>query len=385
MIYLLIAIALLILSYNYDYKKKQWSANVFALVLIAFVCLAGLRYRIGLDTIRYESHFEYAPSLSTMAWSDIFEGEFAPLYMLLQALTKEISDNFYLLQFVQAFIVNLSVFRFLKRNTKAVYFSLFLYFLLIYHNFCFEVMREALAVSMFLFSWESYKTGKWIKYLFFVILALGFHPSAIVLLLLPVVKIFNLNKYLSMSPRLFIIAPVVVLLGFIIQRTFFDYFLLLDLQDSISERISNYSTSDYGRQTLNYLGIITTVLFRVLFPYYVINHMRTGLYSSKGLLEVMVVLFACFSLLSIPITIFYRLVNYMYLFAVVLYADFFNELHNHSFSSRFSFFIPLILITLWAFTGKEGHARVYNRYLPYSSIITKDTDAKRESLYNDYI
>ena len=69
MIYLLLLFLLLYLSYRYDYRKNiaYFDASYY-LILILFILLAGFRFRIGVDTIRYESYAEYIPSLYNIGY-----------------------------------------------------------------------------------------------------------------------------------------------------------------------------------------------------------------------------------------------------------------------------------------------------------------------------
>lgn len=383
MIYFCIAVFLLLLSSKYDingYRNKYVDVFVF----ILFVALAGFRYRIGLDTIRYESHFDFSYPIGQTSIAELLNGEFAPLYMLLQSLVKTFTEEFYVLQLAQAFIVNFAVFHFLKKNTKNFYFALFLYFILVYHNFCFEVMREACAVSMFLLSWDYFKDNKLVKYYFFAILGIGFHQSAILLLILPLIKLPIVQKILRVGPQIYIIALGMLVLGYVMQKSFFSYFTLLNMTESMSERISNYSTSDYGGQTLNIFGIINVFLLRVFFPLFIVGRMEKD--ADSRVYEAIIVLFICFSVLSIPITIFYRMVNYTYLIVISLYADYLTnqKLTDQSYLKRVLVYIPLILLTLWGFTGSEGSQHVYNRYIPYSSIFEKELNPDREQLFNNY-
>lgn len=64
MLYIVILLLLILLSYNYDFlQKKQGKYAWYSIVLIIFVLVAGLRYRVSLDTIRYMASFQKMPDL----------------------------------------------------------------------------------------------------------------------------------------------------------------------------------------------------------------------------------------------------------------------------------------------------------------------------------
>ena len=102
--------------------------------------------------------------------------------------------------------------------------------------------------------------------------------------------------------------------------------------------------------------------------------------------EPIVALFIIFSVLSIPITIFYRMTSYTYLFVILMYANYSYEVYslNKKNIQKYLICLPLVLFTFWGFLGKEKSQHVYNRYFPYNSIFTKEVDWNREKLYNDY-
>lgn len=385
MIYFVIIAFLFFCAYKYDSKPNKKNIRIFCFCYIALVCLAGFRYRIGLDTIRYEQHYSYALPLSQLTMEDIFQGEYSFLYILLQGVAKEISDEFYIMQFIHAIIVNFSVFLFIKKNTNAQFLALLLYFILVYHEFCFEVMRESLAVSMFLLSWTYFKNNKWWYYMLFATFAFGFHHSAIFLYLLPLIKLPIIKSALCINKKIIIVSVICLILGYYLQNKFFDYFLLLDWQDAVADRINSYNNSDYGGQTLNIFGIISVFILRVFYPMYIIMRYkkRNKVYIE---LESIVALFIIFSVLSIPITIFYRMTSYTYLFVILMYANYSSIGYglNIRNTQKYLIYLPLVLFTFWGFLGKEKSQHVYNRYFPYYSIFTKNVDWNREKLYNDY-
>ena len=260
MVYFVTMFLILFLSARYDGTGKGMPKWIVALVYFVLVATAGMRYRIGLDTIRYEMHYSIASSIFDVSWNDLVSAEFSPLYMLLQGVAKSISDEFYVFQFIQAIIVNLAVFRFLRYNASNFFFALFFYYILEYHNFCFEVMREALAVSRFLFSWEYYKNNRWIPYYIFAVLGLGFHHSALLLFILPILKLPGIASFMKIDKELAAFSILLIILGFTFQGQLFSIFSSINFQESVSERIQGYTSSNYGSQTLNIFGILTAVL-----------------------------------------------------------------------------------------------------------------------------
>ena len=167
MIYILILFLLLFLSFKFDYLGQKRNKELwFVLIGVLLVCLAGFRYRIGVDSIRYETKYGLVHILSNLTYDDIFDSSLKaePLFVLLFSAAKTISDDFWVLQMLQSILVIAIFWRFIKKNTQYWFISAFLFTLILYLHFTCEILRESCAVSMFLLGWEFYKEKKWIKY-----------------------------------------------------------------------------------------------------------------------------------------------------------------------------------------------------------------------------
>ena len=108
MIYFVLFVFFIGLSYHYDYLGKRTNKFVFySISLITLILLTGLRYRIGLDTIRYEGHHDEIPTLWGLTASKFQESDREPLYLILSAVAKTISSEFWALQMLQSILVNI--------------------------------------------------------------------------------------------------------------------------------------------------------------------------------------------------------------------------------------------------------------------------------------
>lgn len=390
MIYIFLFILLLLFSYHYDYRKKtayKWSSFYF--MLIAFIFVAGLRYRLGVDSIRYESYHKYIPDLFSLDISKMKEDNYDPLFYLMCSFSKTISDDFWMMQMLQALWVNSVVFWFIKKNTSHIFLALLFYFVFLYLNFMCEVMREACAVSFFLLSWNSYKQSHWVKYYFLIVIAFLFHSSAIVLFLLPFFKWLRLNKYL------FILFPCLFLCGFYLQRTFFDYLQLFYISERIANKVEMYSMDNLSGQVYTIMGSIVTIILNVLYPCVALYFYKSQKKLSHSEYEPMVIMCAIFAIVSIPLAVFYRYNNYFMPFSIIVLSDFvYNKLHfvstyvikQHSYFLFFILLFPCFLLKVYGYFAPVGRGEYqeYMRYFPYSSIIEKSIDQQRERLFYYY-
>ena len=146
--YFLIFVLLLIPVVKYDWMAKSGGENVwyyFSLMLL--ILFAGLRYRVGGDTMTYMAMFEEIPSLSEYKNFDFFEAAYQPLWYLLNMLSKSINESFTCFQLIHATILNVSFFHFFRKYCPNYYFSAILLYFLTY--FCyFNIFSSTFLTSL---------------------------------------------------------------------------------------------------------------------------------------------------------------------------------------------------------------------------------------------
>ena len=407
MVYFLILILILFFAYKYDYLGKGRVASnmsylirpskeersCFLFLLFVFICVAAFRYRIGVDSVAYERKYPEIIPLDDLSAEDLFKSEYEPLYYLLASFARSITDEFWLLQLFQSLIVNIVMFRFIWRNINNKFVGVFLYYAFLYIPFTCEVMREACAVSMLLLGWEYLKKDKWLIFSIFLILAVGFHISAVALIIIPILKLTGLWKYMkvnSMTPFLLIGCYII---ADIISKVFFDYILLLNISDNLNAKAEDYGTEE---GSLNIFGMLSKLFQYVIFAYIAIKHFK---YSGKDVpknLEPLVLLCLMVQFFSFSITILYRYNNYLMPFTLICISDMFFDKSLYLskkikvLATGFVFWFLLISPSVFfhyyglSETVKGSKYRFYMMYYPYHSVFTKDTDSNREQVFRLY-
>lgn len=168
-------------------KRNKTVIDLFALILLTFITFSfGLRYGVGTDYYNYEYDFYNRYSVVTLEY----------LYYLLRYFIKVVFNEFYVLTFVMMFITNLFIYLGLKkRNVNGVYLLLALMIYLSSVNLIFlNLMRQGVAVAIFFYASMYIDEKKFKKYLFYVIVAAGFHISSLALLPLYFIKSFKITK-----------------------------------------------------------------------------------------------------------------------------------------------------------------------------------------------
>lgn len=184
-----------------------------------FFLIAALRYNIGGDPVNFSYNWHKYPIMFSDGWYEQYKHlkvgrtfiyRYQPGWVYFAMLVRAINPSFVTLQIVLSLILNIAVFRTIKKYSKYSFLSLFVYYLTFtFFLFEFEVLRESLAVSIFLlFGFDNWLKKKWVKYLIAVTLAYLIHPSALLM------YVFPLFRYLDkLSTKTF-------LLGFILPVLF---------------------------------------------------------------------------------------------------------------------------------------------------------------------
>lgn len=402
MIYFIVLAALLFLSYRYDYCKKSQGRLFSYLVMFAvLVLIAGLRYRIGTDSVRYERYYEEFPYIWELRKNYFLKVRFEPGFVILMSLCKSITSDFTFFQFVCAIVTNSAVFYFIYKNTRHIFFGIFLYSFILYTQLNFEVLREAFAVSIFLLAWIPLKRNNLLVYYLLILLAITFHVGSTLCLLCPLFFIPGLNYFFTFGKRTLFICIGILAIGFTMNYLFFDFIKLLSISASITDRATAYSKNELGGSTLNLFGALGTSIRWVIYPLvsmYFINY-RTikkhgKLSSDLKRLEALSLMSVYIGLISIPIQILFRFNDYFFFFSIAIISSFiFSQLtfKHKTYKLNFLYWIILLIPLFYiqargqiAGVNNSGSLKAYMSYYPYASRLDREEDRHREAIFRYY-
>lgn len=400
MIYFIVLLLLIPAIYFFDYRKnRQGSLAAYLLFYILAVGVAGLRYRIGGDSIGYEVAYERFPTLLNI-WNFNFSStRFEPGYIVFSCIPRTFSPDFTLFQFFHALVVNGVIFWFIAKNTRNKYIGILLYFICNYLNLNTEVLRESLAVCCFLIAWPFFRDGKWLRYYLFTLLACLFHISALVTLLLPLTVIPGIRELFRLGKRIIIIYTLIFIFAYLLQRKFFNVIELLSSGSTLEERAQSYVKSSYGGTVLNIFGMTETLFRSVIFPlvalYYRKLQSKSLSLKSSGRREVsrmepMIITGTYFTIVSLVIFILGRYNNYFSMFNYVIIAScFFTavKVKRKKYKLQAASWVILLVIFLGLnfkgyFAGTYGSStnKRYMLYYPYASRLDPKEDYHREEI-----
>lgn len=367
---------------QYDINRvKEYREFHIRLILLVLILVSGFAYRLGGDGINYGNEYVQYGNITDISFSYLmgFQGRM-PGWVLLCTLCKSITSDYWLFKLVHAILLNLSYVLVVKRNTRYSFTALLFYFVLIYFNQNFQLLRESLAISFFFFALPSYYRGEWLKYYIYVIIAISFHEGAVFLLLLPLLKILGINKY---SICLYLLCGILFISH---ASSILEMLMGVQLDGEVQGKIFHYTKQMDSQYDFSYWGnSVLNIFFPLLILYYYYKKKIEIVYLYPAIAGIFVYL------VSLVVPIAYRLSNYFLIFNYMLIIDFIIKLISQMklgsslrLSISFLFITSFILFKARMYLLNYGETNIpsYVQYYPYASVFEKYEDPTRERLYN---
>lgn len=377
MIYFVVLILLLLLSIYYDINGKVKNTKFwYRFMLVVFILIAGLRWRVGIDTPNYIMRFYYVyPTLDDFSFENYGIGR-DPLFVLINSIVKTFGGRFYIVQLIQATIVNVLVFKYIKKHSKYFFTCIMFYFAFFYSEYNMEIMRGGLSIVICLFANDYILDKKWLKGYLLYCLALMFHLQTLILFVLPLLFFMRLNKTgIAILAGAFLIAGILnILIG--------DYLSMLEMvSEAGANKAENYMNSGYGEQrhNLKYITVmyIPDIFYSILSLYYI---KKKDSHNPLLNLEPLLLLGVMFAVMRLNLAIAYRFVDYFRVYILLFESELFINLLKGSCRldktvicvRTFIIFVPLFFhIGFWKYKRRL-------QYFPYSSVIDRKMNKDRE-------
>lgn len=386
-IYIFLLTYLTILFYIYDIRKeRRYKALNYVFSCILLILVAGLRYRIGLDTNAYMRSFEspYYPKLQDFSLTGEYGSDI--MWVFINSLAKTIGGGFYTVQFIQAATVNIAVFWFIRKHSPKPFMGILLFFMFQWWNYCFEAMRESIAIAFYLFALDALISEKSLKkYYLRVWPAALVHTFGFVTFLFPLIQYIKINRYLPIVIILFL--GVFLSIGDILNELVES---MAGLENAATAKATKYIESDtYGTSNLSLAGIAALVISRIIpmaFLIYVLHRNRkaeTDIFIPYLICYILVVL------LRIKIPIFFRFYNYFEIMMVIAMTQAVSipsaTPGGLKRIASWAMIALMIFLRTYELTKPEvdptkGY-KTYNRYIPYNSVFTEDYNEETEYIF----
>lgn len=384
MIYFIVLFLLLILTVRYDINgKTEYRDQFYNAVLVILILIAGLRFRLGEDTINYIYYFYHDfPNLYDLDIDTLLSSDQPPLWILLNSIVKTFGGKFFVVQLIQATILNTLMLKFFKKHSPYPFACVTFYFLWRYQWFSMVVMKAAIALSIMLFANDFFLEKKYLKGLALILIATGFHQSSILLAIIPFMTFLRFNligiAFIAFS----------YLLGVFLQSQLGDVFALFEAADGMSNKLDDYLDSDFMTQNHNTNFYVVNIFPLILYPVLSTVYLKRNCSDSHVLrFEPIIVIALMFQMMQFSINIMYRFIYALSPYYIIFIIHFFMEFSKNSFMLKKSlaytrtFAIVLPLLASFAYLWPLTHTDFY----PYSSVIERSIDEDRERYYSGLV
>jgi len=380
MFYLLVLFVLLFLTVRYDINgethfRDQW----YTTVIIILILIAGLRFRLGEDTITYiYMYYHETPNISDIDVDFLLDSGQPPLWILFTSLIKTVGGKFFVVQLIQASFVNILILNYFKKHSPYPFACAALYFFWRYQWYSMVVMKAAIALSIILYANDYFLEKKHKKGLLLILIATGFHQSSILLVIVPFLTFLRFN-ILGVS-----ILLVMYFVSAILQSRLGDVFDLFEFADGMSNKIDNYLDSDFVTQVHNTNYFIIKFFPLLIYPIISLLYVKYKCKESHILeLEPFLMVGLIFQIMQFNIHISYRYV-YIYLFYFIIFmVHFFIEFSKNSLrlTKPLAYVRSLVFFLLFIVSTAFFHSMMHESFNPYSSVIERSIDKDREKYY----
>lgn len=355
------------------YKLLAYRALCLFLVLIA-----GLRYGLGGDSFQYMRDFEVnyeglLPDLwDTIDWQFHKMG-YMPLWTAVNVLLRAVTDSFVVFQLIHALIVNSIICTIARRHTQYGFLFLLVYFVLgTFFIFNTEVMRESLAIAIGLLGIEFWVSGKKVWFWLLLVLAVGFHISAVVLAVFPFVKI-------SLSRRNILIFAVLSFIIWLAGDVLLSGIIAFAGSGTVSAML--IKVQQYASLTTNFNGFLRFWLAFLVMPmvlmYFVMQHPMSS--GERSYREKMVSLVMLLGVIAAAMYGLSRLTNYVLIFEWMMLAELLGKLFQNKqhFIARQATILIIAALQWWNMFSywEKNDFYLYQYYLPYTCILDDPDDA----------
>lgn len=384
MIYIITIIILLLLSFRYDINGKTKNKDFwYNVMLVVFILIAGLRWRLGVDTPNYLGDFYHRyPTFEDFSFDDYGIVK-SPFFVLINSIVKSFGGRFYIVQLIQATIVNVLVFKYIKRHSAYIFTCLFFYSFICYFTYNMETMRAGVSIVICLFANDYILDKKWLKGYFLYILALMFHPQTIVMFVMPLMFFMRFDK------KGIIVLIMAFFVGRILSEVLQDYLFLFEGDDALERKATMYVDSEkYGEQGGNLNFYIAQIFFPIMFLLFSLLYIKKDNPNSKILkLEPFLMIGITFIIIRASLNIAYRFVDVYKLYFVLFYSELFVTLivkakkldKAVAYARSFAILFPIIFFYL-IYTYKDNQKG--HRYIPYNSIFERSVNKDQQKKYN---
>lgn len=209
-------------------KRNKW----FLIIACAeLIILAGIRgYSVGADTSVYLSAFEYykaLPKTEILTAKLVYPYDFESGYFFLTKLCALLGGSKTAFLFLIAVLIYIPIFIAIYKRSTDPYISVLTYFAFGYFSYSLGIFRQMIALSIVICGIQYIKDRKFFKYLLLIIIAMMFHSTAVLALVIyflyPLSWKINTIIFISTSAISLVLGNYIVKIMIIIMPKYSGY------------------------------------------------------------------------------------------------------------------------------------------------------------------
>lgn len=313
---------------------------------------------------------------------------YMPLWTAVNIVLRDWTDSFYVIQLLEAALVNGAIFYVVKKHCDSPWWFVFYYLVTgTFFLFCTEIMREGVAVACALIAVERYMAGHKIRYWLWVLVAIGFHLSAIVMLIFPFLHIrLTRRNYLLAYGISFVIwagSSVILTVLSVLEGT--------GIVGGLASKIAQHTGAGYNffgfvRFSLMYLGLPLLAIY--------FNQQRAVGDEEKQYRQRYTSLVIVVSLVVASMGGFSRFNSYIIVFVLMTMAELTGHLQEKARHAMMRLSVVAMLTVLYVLNAffiywPKNDFYQYQFYFPYTTIVDEEHNddmgaiekARREAHY----
>lgn len=314
---------IMILFYRiFDRKKTNKIRFIDIIMMMILVVFAGLRDNVGSDYSAYEKIYLYyskSALLGNLQIERIFYK--APYYL------KNIYDDPVILFWFAAFLIYPLLIVYMRKKSvqPSLLFSYYMMSGLWMSSM--NILRQTIAMTFMLWAYDMFQNRKYVRFILFFILALGFHISSIFMVMFIILtKIIKVNKNMLQ-----------MILVFSVSFAFFGKQLIIFICSSVPylNRYLHYLVENSGTSMdrLRTIGAIGYLIFSIIMLMIIIINEKDIVSNVKN---TDVLVFSVFSVVITAIGVGFPYVSRINLFFILLFMEIVPVLWNgsHTYNDR---------------------------------------------------
>lgn len=315
-----------------SFLLKGWNKNKTKRDILVVICASGLfliaslrNIEVGKDISNYMNHFiinKNADWISVLLYKE-------PAFSVLNKIIGTVTDNYQIFIAITSALILIGPTKVIYKYSKNPVMSYILYITMTFFAFSLSGLRQALAISILLWNYDALLEKKFIKFICGIILAVLFHKSVIIFLL-----IYFISR-IEIKPIIFIFYTIVFLILFIFKAPILSFFV-----NNIFEQYS-YTLSSSN----SYIYMLTMFCVLVF-----------GLINYKAVIEInkdalilynMIIISVFIQLFGMESSNIVRLSELHYIFVIVFIPEVLNSIKD--FKIRWLGYILIFIIVMIQF------------------------------------